>query len=140
MKHKRKPAADWPTFDAPLLRDITSAFLRRHKGIAYKAPFSCEREFSETAEGVTERLNLDWWRGHLRLSIWADGLLWLLVCISGPGRRGGWSFMDNFHGEVLDVSAEALVGMIEATLELSFGTDPSAERAQLREVWKRVKP
>jgi hypothetical protein len=136
---KRKPAAaEWPTFDATLLREIVTAFLRRRKAIAHRAGLSCEREVSESAAGSIERLNLE--AGDLRLCVWADGVMWLGVCVRGFGRNAGWVFKDTFHGDVRDVSAEALVGMVEATLALAFGSDPEKERQQLRAVWARVHP
>jgi hypothetical protein len=136
---KREPAAgDWPTFDAPLLREIAAAFLRRRKAIAYQVGLSCQREFSESADGAVERLNLD--AGDLRLSAWSDGVMWLAVCVRGFGRGAGWAFKDTFHGDVQDVSAEALVGMVETTLALTFGADPDKERQQVRRVWARVRP
>lgn len=136
---KRKPAAeDWPTFDSPLLREIAAAFLRRRKAIAYHSGLSCEREFSESATGAVERLNLG--AADLRLSVWSDGAMWLAVYIPGFGRSSGWAFKDAFHGDVQDVAAETLVGMVEATLALSFGADPTKEQQQLRRVWARVGP
>src|SRR5437879_1181008 len=83
-------AGDWPTFDAPLLRDIAAAFRRRRKAIAYCAGLSCGREFTESAAGAAERLNLD--AGALRLSAWPDGVMWLAVCVRGSGRGAGWAF------------------------------------------------
>lgn len=136
---KREPVpADWPTFDAPLLREIVAAFLRRRKAIAYQAGLSCEREFSESATDAIERLNLD--AGNLRLCIWSDGVMWVAVCVRGIGRGAGWAFKDTFHGDVQDVSAKTLVRMFEATLALRFGADRDHERKQLREVWARVHP
>jgi hypothetical protein len=136
---KRKPVAeDWPTFDAPLLREIATAFLRRRKAIAYHSGLSCEREFSESAAGAVERLNLV--AGDLRLSAWSDGVMWLAVSVRGFGRSAGWSFKDSFHGDVQDVSAETMVGMVEATLALSFGADQDQEQQRLRGVWARVGP
>jgi hypothetical protein len=138
----RKPADanNWPTFDAPLLQDVSAAFLRRRKALRYGAGLACEREFSEDAQGTHERLNLDLRRGHVRLSIWADGAMWFLVCQRGQGRNSGWAFKDTFHGDIHDVSAQALVGMVEATLKVQFGADATTERQQLREIWKRVRP
>ena len=138
---KRKPTgADWPAFDSPLLRDVAAAFLRRRKALRYRAGLSCGREFDETAGGTFERLNLDLPGGRLRLSVWADGVLLLSVCVPGRGRNSGWAFADAFHGDVDDVSAQTLVGMVEATLALPFGADPPAERERLRDVWRRVRP
>jgi hypothetical protein len=132
--------AGWPAFDSPLLRDVAAAFLSRRKALRYQAGLSCGRDFSETAGGVWERFNLDLRGGHVRLSVWADGSLWLSVCVAGRGRHTGWSFQDSFHGGMSDVSARALVGMVEATLALPFGEDPPRERERLRELWARVHP
>jgi hypothetical protein len=75
----------WPAFDAPLLQDIAAAFRRRSKSLRYRAGLSCGREFT----GAVERLVLDLRGGHLRLSVWADGRMWLSVCVRAPGRNGG---------------------------------------------------
>lgn len=129
---------DWPTFDALPLRGIAAAIQRRRKAIAYQASLSCGREFSESAAGAVERLNLE--VGPLRLCIWADGVMWLAVYIRGFGRGSGWAFKETFHGDMHDVSAEALVGMMEATLALPFGSDPARERQALWAVWARIHP
>lgn len=129
---------DWPIFDAPLLIQIAGAFARRRKAIAYRAGLACEREFTEAADGVYERLNLE--SGNLRLCIWSDGVMWLGVSVRRSGQGAGWAFQDAFHGHVMDVSGESLVAMLEATLSLPFGTNPDQERRQLRETWMRVRP
>jgi hypothetical protein len=131
---------DWPTFDAPLLQGIANAFLRRRKAIKYRTGIACDREFSESPVGTIERFNLETRAGKVRLSIWADGVLWLAVCVRRSGRNAGWAFQETFYGDVKDVSGEALVGMFEATLALPFGADRQSERQQLREVWARVRP
>src|SRR5262245_8815730 len=133
-------SAEWPTFESPLLQDIVAAFRRRRKAIAYKAGLSCEREFTETSDGAFERLNLDLRHGQVRLSVWADGGLWMSVSVPGKGRNSGWAFQDAFHGDVQDVSGGTLVGMLEATLAQPLGVDPAAEREQLRQIWKRARP
>jgi hypothetical protein len=145
MKRKRPDEPPGPTFDAPLLQAVAGALLRRRKAIRYQAGWSCEREFSETDAGVSERLNLDLHPGDgdLRLSVWADGLLWLRLCVAGPGRNSGWAFLHSFSGSVLDVAPETLVGMIEATLAEPFlagQSDPTAYRERLHTIWKRVQP
>jgi hypothetical protein len=99
---------------------------------------SCTRKFTESAAGTVERLNLD--AGNLRLCVWSDGVMWLGVCVPAFGRGAGWAFQDISHGDVQDVSAVALVGMVEAALALPFGSDPDSERRQLRDVWARVHP
>lgn len=131
-------ALDWPTFDAVPLREIAAAIQRRRKALAYHRGLTCGREFSESAAGAVERLNLE--VGHLRLCIWADGVMWLAVCIRGFGPGSGWVFKETFHGDTYDVSGEALVGMIEATLALPFGSDLDRERQALWAVWVRVHP
>jgi hypothetical protein len=131
---------DWPAFDAPLLQGVAAAFALRRKAIAYHTGLSCTREFSESAAGAVERLNFDLRRGGVRLSVWADGLMWLGVCVRARGRSAGWAFRDSFHGTICDISAEALVRMLEATLALRLGSDPAGERQQLREVWACVRP
>ncbi|HKB05916.1 MAG TPA: hypothetical protein VKD90_27225 [Gemmataceae bacterium] len=123
-----------------MLQDIVAAFRRRRKAIAYKAGLSCEREFTETSDGAFERLNLDLRHGQVRLSVWADGGLWMSVSVPGKGRNSGWAFQDAFHGDVQDVSGGTLVGMLEATLAQPLGVDPAAEREQLRQIWKRARP
>src|SRR5689334_21247467 len=104
--------------------------MHRRRALAYHAGLSCEREFSESGTGALERLNLD--VGKLRLCIWSDGVMWLAVCVRGFGRGAGWAFKDTFHGDIRDVPAETLVGMVEGTLTLPFGSDPERERKQLR--------
>jgi hypothetical protein len=135
---RKSAAVDWPTFDAPLLRDMATAFLRRRKTIAYRAGLSCVREFTESAAGAIERLKLE--TGHLCLCIWADGVMWLGVSIRGVGRGAGWAFQEAFHGDVQDVSAEALVGMVEATLALPLELEPARGRQDLWAVWARLHP
>jgi hypothetical protein len=137
---KSTETGDWPAFDAPLLRDIAAAFRRRRKALRYRAGLACGREFSESADGTFERLNLDLTGGGLRLSAWADGCLWVSVCVRATGRNAGWAFRDAFHGDAGDVSAATLVGMVEATLGLPLGAGPVAGREQLRAVWRRVHP
>jgi hypothetical protein len=136
VKRKRAGSPGWPTFDAPLLRGVASAFLSRRKPLRYQDGLRRGREFSETAGGVWERFDLDLRGGHIRLSVWADGGLWVSVCVPGRGRHTGWSF----HGDMRDVSPHALVGMVEATLALPFGEDPPRERERLRDLWGRVRP
>jgi hypothetical protein len=129
---------DWPTFNAVLLSRIASAFQKRHKAITYRIGFSCRREFNESESAGIERLNID--AGKLRLSVWSTGEMWFSVCVRALGRNAGWTFNDSFHGDIQNVSAEELVKMFEATLELPFGSDIYKERQKLRTLWARVCP
>jgi hypothetical protein len=141
MARKRAKSAAWPVLDSPLLADVAAAFLRRRKAIAYRVgEVSCGREFSESASETFERFNLDLCGGHLRLSVWEDGCVWVSVCVRAAGRNAGWAFQDAFHGDARDVSATTLVGMVESTLQLKLGTDSVAGREQLRAIWGRVYP
>jgi hypothetical protein len=144
MKRKRTPSSQEPDFNSPQLREIAEAFLQRRQAIRYKAGFKLEREFIETHEGTTERLNLDLQAdGQLRLSVWEDGEMWFGISVRAPGRNQGWAFQDNFHGSVLDVSAQTLVVMVEQSLAAGFRpgvTDRVEYREQMRAVWARVPP
>jgi hypothetical protein len=66
--------------------------------------------------------------------------MWFRVSVRCQGTNRGWAFLDSFHGDVQDVSPQALVAMVEVTLAVRFGTDAQAERDQLRELWQRVRP
>ena len=136
---KRKQYIElWPTFDASLLQEIATAFLGRRKAIAYRSGLFCGREFDSSQIVHVERLNIE--AGSLRLSIWADGVMWLAVCVKGLGRGAGWAFKDSFHGEVLAVPAKSLVEMVMATLNLPFGKNPEKEWQELRAIWEKVQP
>jgi hypothetical protein len=145
MKRGRSDLDEWPAFDAPLLRAVAEAFLRRRRAIRYQAGLSCEREFNEGPDGSAERLNLDLCLGRssMRLSVWEDGGMWLRLCVPGPGRECGWVFLDQFHGDICDVSPAALVGMVEATIAKPFQAEkshPLSYREWLRMIWGRVGP
>jgi hypothetical protein len=140
MTKRKSVTEDWPRFEAPLLQEIAAAFSRRRKAIAYSAGLSCTREFSESASGVVERLNLDLRAGDLRVSVWADGLMWLGIAIPKLGRNAGWAFQDSFHGDTRDISPATLVAMVEATLLQQLGSDQIGERQRLRDLWMRVAP
>jgi hypothetical protein len=145
MTRRHVNSSDWPRLDAPLLREVSAAFLQRRKAIRYRAGLSCERESSETSTGAFERLNLNLQpgSGQLRLGVWEDGKLWLCLSRSGRGRYNGWAFMDHFYGHIHDVSPATLVRMVEATIAEPFHlvhSDPNEYRAKLRKTWSRVNP
>jgi hypothetical protein len=140
MVKRTTGTAHWPAFDAPLLQDVVAAFARRRKAIAYHTDLTCTRELCESASGIIERFNLDLRSDSLRLSVWADGTLWLRLCHRGLGRNTGWAFIDHFYGNAQVVPAAALVSMVEQTLGLQIGTEPASERQQLRAIWTGVGP
>jgi hypothetical protein len=136
---KRMPVIpNWPVFDAALLQNVSTAFLRRRKAIAYQAGLTCVRDLSESATRATERLCLA--SGHTRLSVWADGGLWVGVFVRGRGRNSGWAFRDAFSGDMSDVSADTLVGMFEVTRLLCHWPEQECQRERLRRIWSRVRP
>lgn len=143
MPRKAKQS-DWPFFASGLLDSVAAAFRLRRKAIRYQAGVSCSREICETAAGASERLNLDFQPilgGDLRLSVWEDGLMWLRLCVAALGRNAGWAFIDSFYGSINDVSAAALVLMVEATMAEPFrvgNSDVASYRDQLRKIWGRV--
>ena len=141
MGRKQTESAGWPAFDSPLLQEITAAFLRRRKAIAYRlraeGGVACARDFSESASGTQEVVALAFGQ-RIQFCVWDGGDLWLSVRIKAVGRNSGWAFQDHFYGDSQDVSGAALVRMVEATLALRFGSDFLTERDRLRCVWRRV--
>lgn len=136
---KGKPVApNWPGFDDALLQGVSSAFLRRRKAIAYQRGLACERDFSESATEVVECIHLI--AAHLRLVVWANGGLWVGVFVRAAGRNAGWAFRDSFYGNMLDVSAETLLAMFEATLSICYWPEEECKRERLRALWARVHP
>ena len=132
--------SEWPHFEAPLLQAIAAAFLRRRRALRYHGSLECGRETSETPDGAIERLNLDHGANpQLRLSVWADGAMWLRACSARPGREGGWSFLYHFHGQVNAVSPEEIVRLFEESRLVSYWPeDGRGER--LRSLWRVVGP
>ncbi len=73
----------------------------------------------------------------MRLTVWEDGQMRLRLCASAFKRQGGWAFKDDFYGSTDDVSPEALVAMVEATIgETSTrgNSDPQMYRDRLRTI------
>ncbi|MGL6075233.1 MAG: hypothetical protein ACRC8S_13830 [Fimbriiglobus sp.] len=129
---------DWPIFETEMLQQYSVAIEKRRKSLRYRAGLSCEREVTMCPQGNFERLNLALPGCGLRLSAWEDGIIWVSVSVAAPGRNAGWAFEDAFHGRLDDISPLALLNMIEATLEIPFGSDPVAERPKLRLIWQRI--
>jgi hypothetical protein len=137
------PSPGWPVFAAPVLRDVAAAFQRRRKAIGYHGRLSCGQEFSETATGSHERLNLDYESLpglQLRLSLWEDGTLWLRACIRRPGTNQGWAFLDHFYGTWHDLAPSELVENFEATILVCSGAVPAEAGERLRALWRTAGP
>jgi hypothetical protein len=132
-------APTWPTFSAPLLREVAAAFRRRHRAIRYHGQLSCSQEFSETAVGSYERLNIDHedrLRLQLRLSLWEDGACWLRACIRRPGWNSGWAFLDHFYVNLDGLTPAEVVEKFEVTIRLLAGDAAADRRESLRGLWR----
>ncbi|MES2921874.1 MAG: hypothetical protein V4819_10015 [Verrucomicrobiota bacterium] len=76
-------------------------------------------ECSHAVEDSIERLNVDFTATlsfRVRLSIWADGALWLGITKPGPRRTGGWAYRDEFHGHLEGLDAHGVVERFEQTI------------------------
>ena len=127
------PAAQQVKFETPALADLAAAFQRRGKAIRYHGKFSATREI----EGG-ESLNADLAtlsKLHLRLSVWATGDWWFLICQPQPGRSGGWLFKHELRGELGDRPAEAFVKAFEDSMLVGYRF-ADEQFAKLQEVWQ----
>jgi|GEM_PF-2527660 len=119
----------FPEFDADSLSVLALAFRVRSKAISYHAP---EWKISREVETEFERLNVDasGYHGELRLSVWADSLVWFRLC---RGRaKDGWDFMLAFHGDRTDLNAENIVEQYISSMTSHTDT--------LLEAWQGVNP
>lgn len=126
------------------LRAVLAELSSRQKAIKYRL-----QDFSHEVEGDIEngapfhRLNIDALLSGgrptgVRLSIWDDGQMWLRVAKPGPASRGGWTFLDSFHGSVSDMGAGRVVQLLELTLNASRGISEKSINSlpmRLREIW-----
>jgi hypothetical protein len=102
-------------FECRLLHDIASAVERRGKAIRYHGALECGR----AVEDSIERLNVDF-KGisgfRVRLSIWADGALWIGITKPGPGRTSGWAYRDEFRSHLGGLDTHNVVERFEQTI------------------------
>lgn len=102
-------------FESALLHAIAVAVERRGKAIRYHGELECTRDIEATGE----RLNIDFTgldRFHVRISVWADAVLWIGITQPGPNRTGGWKFYDEFNSEVTELDAAEIVERFEQTI------------------------
>lgn len=121
----------FPACASDCLRAIVDALRARSKGITYHAPgWTCSCELP--SDDCPERLNVDVdaLARQMRLSVWADGVMWFRVC-RGRG-KDGWDLMLAFHGDCTSVSPGELVDLLKASLA-------SAE-TELLNLWRAVSP
>ena len=119
-----------PDFHDSELANVVDSLCSRSKAITYHdSDWTITRD---VAGDEPERLNIEinGAHGQLRLSIWADRVLWFRLC-SGRA-RGGWDFILSFHGDTSQVTPEQLV----EELVCSMTADP----ADLLTVWQSVSP
>ena len=138
--------SEWPLFEANLLSEISAAFRLRSKAISYQCrpgSFSIARSI-EAAPSATERLNIDAVRycsTQFRLSVWADGGMWLRLCRPNSTRLGGWAFLVAFHGHMSQILSHDIVALFEQTLVIgSSATTSSGLRTELMQVWQAMEP
>src|SRR4051812_9061809 len=98
-----------PVFDSALLSSILEAVERRGKAIRYHSSLECSREVDRDIE----RLNIDI-KGDsgVRLSVWADGVLWLGITKPHAGRSGGWDINEQFDGRLGEIHPAELVAQL----------------------------
>ena len=103
----------FPQFDADSLTAFAEALRARSKAITYHA---ADWTVSRETEADSERLNVDadGHHGNLRLSVWADGVLWFRLC--RVRAKNGWDFMLSFHGNLADLDAEMIVEQFIASM------------------------
>ena len=121
-----------PSFEAKSLNSIAKELGRRSKGLKHRvAKWECSREIE--APNDDERLNVDLEiRGgrQVRLSVWADGIMWFRICARGPS---GWQFLLSFAGDCSGLSPEVVVD----TLKESLRAKPVRETLS---IWNQVAP
>lgn len=123
----------FPQFDANTLAAITDAFRARSKAITYHAPkWSITRDSDADSECMT--VDAGGHHGNLRLSVWADGVLWFRLC---RGRaKNGWEFMLSFHGDLNDLDAHVIVEQFissmtsDSHLTVWDNVSPAVERSE----------
>ena len=118
----------YPDFDDDGLAALTDAFRTRSKAITkHAAGWAITRE---RADGESERLNIDadGAHGQLRLSIWADNVIWFRLCRGRP--KNGWEFMLSFHGSIDGLDSATVVEQFIASFH--FGDHLST--------WRNVSP
>ena len=103
----------FPQFDTDALTTLTDAFRARSKAITYHAP---DWTISRELENDSERFNVDadGHHGKLRLSVWADGVMYFRLCIGRA--KNGWDFMLSFHGARGDLDARTIVEQFLASM------------------------
>lgn len=118
----------FPEFDDDSLTALTNAFRVRSKAITYHA--SGWTITLETSNGELERMNVDanGHHGDIRLSVWADRVVWFRLC---RGRaKNGWDFMLSFNGDASDISPDTIVEQFVA----SIASDDHLS------IWRNVSP
>ena len=119
-----------PDFHDSELAKVAVFLCSRSKAITYHdLDWTITRD---VAGDEPERLNVDvnGHHGQLRLSIWADRVLWFRLCKRRS--KSGWEFILSFHGDTSQVTPEQLV----EELVCSMTADPE----DLLTVWEIVSP
>ena len=137
--------SEWPSFQSSLLTELVAAFRNRSKAISYHLrSFSVKSSLESGSAGNLERLNID---AHgsssreLRLSVWADGGIWLRLCKPNSKKMGGWAFLIAFHGHMNQIPPHDMVALFEKSLNIGTSATVSSRiRSDLLRVWRTVEP
>jgi hypothetical protein len=135
-------SVSFPSFTSPLLGSICASFKARTKALHHRGLTTLVIQ-REVDSPICERLNvdLDYARTtHVRLSVWEDGVMWFLVAQAGPRRRGGWTFLLAFNGNVEVLAPDEVEIAFEKALDHLGCDDPDRKTAGLLDVWRRVDP
>ncbi|MCP3964364.1 MAG: hypothetical protein GY719_41580 [bacterium] len=131
----------------PLLASLLGAFSKRRKAIKYRVSRFEHRIEIDTVRDlgyqllVIEARLLEERPTRVHLSFWEDGEMWIQVCQPGPSRRGGWNFLDSFHGSFEELESRRIVKLFERTVAASRASCRAEDHtAVLRELWQPVRP
>jgi hypothetical protein len=120
---------DWPEPKSDLLDGVVSAFRRRSKAIKHML---LRWEMSLETDDSVERLNVDTFCSHhIRLSVWADGQMWVRVC---KGDKNGWELNYSFHLDLNDNDPSTVTARFEET-HIHAG-----DQSEVKKLWQSFNP
>ena len=137
--------SEWPSFQSSLLTGLVAVFRNRSKGISYHLrSFSLKNSLDSGSTEDLERLDIDALAAgstKVRLSVWADGGIWLRLCRPNSKKMGGWAFLIAFHGHMNQIPPDDIVALFEKSLNIGTSATVSSRiRSDLLRVWRTVEP
>jgi len=113
------------------LNALERAFRARSAAITHHAPgWKITREHTNS-EPLRLNVDADGLHRSLRLSVWADRVLWFRICCGRA--KNGWDFLLTFHGDASRAADEELVEQFIASLS-------TGGLLNMCEIWKNVSP